>query len=107
MGRTGFTYISNFTTYTLTILGLSLDTMRLVVCALVVALALLATGYQWSPVLSDSFPWRPCSPFEATKKNCPKGEPCMADLSYAGYVPNTALKCQKTRDRLLEQYHYE
>merc|ERR1712130_438322 len=60
--------------------------------------------YQWEPVHSDSFPWRPCSSFEATKKNCPKGEPCMADLSYAGYVPNNALKCQRSRDRLLEQY---
>lgn len=40
-------------------------------------------GYQWEPVHSDSFPWRPCSSFEATKKNCPKGEPCMADLRWA------------------------
>ena len=24
--------------------------------------------------------------------------------SYAGYVPNNALKCQRSRDRLLEQY---
>jgi hypothetical protein len=29
----------------------------------------------------------------------------MADLSYSGYVPNTALKCQLSRDRLLEHYH--
>merc|ERR1712130_105316 len=68
------------------------------------SLIAITSGYQWEPVHSDSFPWRPCSSFEATKKNCPKGEPCMADLSYAGYVPNNALKCQRSRDRLLEQY---
>merc|ERR1711963_380898 len=80
--------------------------MRAFPLLLLVSLSLIAiaSGYQWEPVHSDSFPWRPCSSFEATKKNCPKGEPCMADLSYAGYVPNNALKCQRSRDRLLEQY---
>merc|ERR1712233_29038 len=80
--------------------------MRALSLLLFFSLSLIAitSGYQWEPVHSDSFPWRPCSSFEATKKNCPKGEPCMADLSYAGYVPNNALKCQRSRDRLLEQY---
>merc|ERR1711872_1054607 len=27
-------------------------------------------GYNWQPVLSDSFPWRACSAFEATKDGC-------------------------------------
>ena len=39
-------------------------------------------GYIWQPVFSDTFAWRPCTAFEATKKNCPRGEPCMADLRY-------------------------
>merc|ERR1712228_306941 len=81
-----------------------ISSMRAVPLLLLASLLAIASGYQWEPVLSDSFPWRPCSSFEATKKNCPKGEPCMADLSYAGYVPNNALKCQRSRDRLLEQY---
>ena len=40
----------------------------------------LFSGYNWQPVFSDTFSWRSCSAFEATKKNCPRGEPCMADL---------------------------
>merc|ERR1711971_211962 len=83
----------------------SIYSMKTLPLLLLASLVAIASGYQWEPVLSDSFPWRPCSSFEATKKNCPKGEPCMADLSYAGYVPNNALKCQRSRDRLLEQYH--
>merc|ERR1711963_1198553 len=79
------------------------SSMRTLPLLLLAGLFAIASGYQWEPVLSDSFPWRPSSS-EATKKNCPKGEPCMADLSYAGYVPNNALKCQRSRDRLLEQY---
>ena len=41
---------------------------------------IFSSGYNWQPVFSDTFTWRACSAFEATKKNCPRGEPCMADL---------------------------
>ena len=41
---------------------------------------IFSIGYNWQPVFSDTFTWRACSAFEATKKNCPRGEPCMADL---------------------------
>ena len=79
------------------------------------------SGYNWQPVFSDTFAWRPCSAFEATKKNCPRGEetssryiiynihspllgePCMADLSYKGWVPNNALKCLASKDKFIYQ----
>ena len=38
-------------------------------------------GYQWNPN-SEDYQWRPCSAHEATKKNCPRGEPCLADTRY-------------------------
>ena len=50
---------------------------------LLASLALLlagVAGYVWQPDLTETFPWRQCTAFEATKKNCPKGEPCWADL---------------------------
>merc|ERR1712071_713641 len=66
----------------------------------------LISAYIWQPVLSDTFPWRPCSAFEATKKNCPKGEPCFADLSYKGWVPNPALKCLASKDKFVYQENF-
>jgi len=60
-------------------------------------------GYNWQPVFSDTFTWRACSAFEATKKNCPRGEPCMADLSYKGWVPNHGLKCLASKDKFIVQ----
>ena len=53
------------------------------------------SGYNWQPVFSDTFTWRACSAFEATKKNCPRGEPCMADLRSVHAI---------CRDRALTQF---
>ena len=39
------------------------------------------TGYQWNPN-SENYQWRGCTPYEGTKKNCPRGEPCLADTRY-------------------------
>merc|ERR1711884_523358 len=66
-------------------------------------LVVLINGYIWQPVYSDSFAWRQCSAFEATKKNCPRGEPCYADMSYRGWVPNNALKCLASKDKFIYQ----
>ena len=38
----------------------------------------LIAGYQWNPN-QENYRWRKCDSYEATKKNCPRGEPCLAD----------------------------
>merc|ERR1712130_150516 len=79
-------------------------TMKITLVSLLLCTLLAAShGYNWQPVFSDTFAWRPCSAFEATKKNCPRGEPCMADLSYKGWVPNNALKCLASKDKFIYQ----
>ena len=60
-------------------------------------------GYQRLAVAADSYNWRNCVPFEATKKNCPRGEACLADISYRGYVPNYALKCLDNQEYLVNR----
>ncbi len=53
----------------------------------------------------DSYPWTKCNAFEATKKNCPRGETCLR-MKRFNYAWNWAMRCKskaiKIPSRLLE-----
>ena len=42
----------------------------------------------------DSYPWTRCSAFEATKKNCPRGEACLKLKNFKSYAWNWAMRCK-------------
>ncbi len=44
----------------------------------------------------DAYPWTPCNTFEATKKNCPRGEACLKLKKFKDYnwYHNWAMKCK-------------
>merc|ERR1711890_155641 len=79
--------------------------MKFALCGLLLLVAYSArvSGYQCIAIAADSYNWRNCNPFEATKKNCPIGEACLADVSYKGYIPNYALKCLDNREYLVNR----
>jgi hypothetical protein len=41
----------------------------------------------------DEYPWTSCNSFEATKKNCPRGEACLKLTSFE-YAWNWAMRCK-------------
>ncbi len=51
----------------------------------------------------DDYPWTECTTFEATKKNCPRGESCLKLKKFRNYAwyHNWAMKCKaKTQNAL-------
>uniref|UniRef100_A0A0K2TXF3 Secreted protein n=1 Tax=Lepeophtheirus salmonis TaxID=72036 RepID=A0A0K2TXF3_LEPSM len=55
----------------------------------------------------DSYPWTKCSPFEASKKNCPVGEACLKLKSFStGYAWNWAMRCQSREEYIQQEDKY-
>ena len=42
----------------------------------------------------DEYPWMNCNSFEATRKNCPRGEACLKLKQYRDYAWSWAMKCK-------------
>ena len=61
-----------------------------------VAMQVFSVNGQGSRIsqISDDYIWTPCSPFESTKKNCPRGEQCLKLKSYRKYAWNWAMRCE-------------
>ena len=63
----------------------------------VTTLALLAANYLGTS--DDAYPWTKCNHFEATKKNCPRGEKCLKMNRFSqpsgpfSYAWNWAMRC--------------
>ena len=61
-------------------------------------LALLAANYLGTS--DDAYPWTKCNHFEATKKNCPRGEKCLKMNRFSqpsgpfSYAWNWAMRCK-------------
>ena len=50
-------------------------------------------GY-WLAQHDDEYPWMSCNSFEATRKNCPRGEACLKLKQFASYAWSWAMKCK-------------
>merc|ERR1712184_129034 len=52
----------------------------------------------------DAYPWTKCNHFEATKKNCPRGEKCLKMNRFTqpsgpfSYAWNWAMRCQSREE---------
>ena len=63
---------------------------------------IINTDYPWLPFLGfqlptetyDEYPWMSCNSFEATRKNCPRGEACLKLKQYQEYAWSWAMKCK-------------
>ena len=42
----------------------------------------------------DEYPWLDCNSYEATRKNCPRGEACLKLKQYRDYAWSWAMKCK-------------
>ena len=51
-------------------------------------------GFQLPTETYDEYPWMNCNSFEATRKNCPRGEACLKLKQYRDYAWSWAMKCK-------------
>merc|ERR1712226_460821 len=80
-----------------------------IVLALVsIAMQVFSVNGQGSRIsqISDDYIWTPCSPFESTKKNCPRGEQCLKLKSYRKYAWNWAMRCQ-SREEFISKFDFD
>ena len=59
---------------------------------------ILFSGFQPPTETYDEYPWMSCNSFEATRKNCPRGEACLKLKQYQEYAWSWAMKCKFTLD---------
>merc|ERR1712226_1308314 len=75
------------------------------VLALILSICLVAeAAYQLASTF-DSYPWEPCNSFEATKKNCPRGEACLKLKNFKKYAWNWSMRCQ-SREEYIQKAEY-
>eukprot|EP00093_Oithona_nana_P011039 11039.XXX_529292_529608_1 [CDS] Oithona nana genome sequencing. len=73
-------------------------------CLCLILVAAVIDGFRITQV-QDSYPWESCNAFEATKKNCPRGEACLK-LKNFSYAWNWAMRCQ-SREEYITRFEYQ
>merc|ERR1711862_558668 len=82
------------------------DKMSRILILVVGVLALLGFVDGRISQISDDYLWTDCSPFESTKKNCPRGEQCLKLKSYQTYAWDWAMRCQ-SREEFISRFDFE
>jgi hypothetical protein len=81
-----------------------MENIRVLLMLLLAAVG-LSYGFQLPTETYDEYPWMSCNSFEATRKNCPRGEACLKLKQYQEYAWSWAMKCQ-SREESIAKYDF-
>jgi len=81
-----------------------MEKLRMLLFFLLVVIA-TALAFQLPTETYDEYPWLDCNSYEATRKNCPRGEACLKLKQYRDYAWSWAMKCQ-SREEHIAKYDF-
>jgi len=81
-----------------------MENIRVLLMLLLAAVG-LSFAFQLPTETYDEYPWMSCNSFEATRKNCPRGEACLKLKQYQEYAWSWAMKCQ-SREESIAKYDF-